>query len=75
MTGSIEYSSFCSVGEENGEGIGLTLSNLFRSECGEDGTILHYAVKVNSAKTSTQTAPPLLAWRTMRGREHMIWGT
>ncbi|XP_067942054.1 uncharacterized protein [Watersipora subatra] len=40
--------------EENDEGIGLTLNNLFRSECCEQGTILHLAVHVKS-KDSVRT--------------------
>ena len=35
------------TGEENDEGIGLTVSNLFRSECCDSGTILHLAVEVS----------------------------
>ena len=42
------------LGEENGEGIGLTVNNLFRSECSDDGTILHLAVSVSNCSSSSK---------------------
>ncbi|KAF6023715.1 hypothetical protein EB796_017981 [Bugula neritina] len=47
--------------EENDEGIGLTLNNLFRSECCEFGTILHLAVHERS-KDSVRTLLTLGAY-------------